>query len=773
MINKRKTIFVLISLALLITASLAMLSSSSPKILKAAELSSEDEIDLKSQDAVNSPLFDGLYGWYDTYIYPFVTFPVIMPYDAPTYFTYTHESGNIFNAKHQADSGMGYIFNTTWQEDNTSRVISSCIGDPIIDLSVPDGSHSFGWIFPNVSIGNIVKIGVPGEGDHDFLVSSLEYLSTPIGDIGIHVLEDQDTDDGIACYEWRTGVLMYAHFTLNTPVTGSLPTWLTGQSIPLPYSIDYIEFFVLDGNVDVYPNEAPVLSDESVAPKEGYPNTLFEFKVNYTDSENDAPAYVNVIINETAYPMVKEDDMDKDYTDGCIYTYASALAFAPYNYSYYFNCSDGLESDETAMYDDLKVKDYPLQIIAPEDKIYTEHMLSYPATYGFENDVDGSVANGWSGQAIVESSYMGHNKVIKHITSGWDGISTPIDNQTSGTIEFYFNTENTYGDLQFNCFGYDPSDASTRPIILGVHFGRFRHLSGAVWQNLDIDTPCSADTWYHVRIDFNCGTDTWNTTINGELKSWDDPFYQGDSKNIRDLRYYQFDPGYVTRFDAIGFSWVPNYKIGDNLQEGLWVSFENNTILDWAGYSLDGQANIDLLGNTTIPLPADGPHTIQIFGNDTTGNDFQSSPRSFIIDTLPPTSSLAFTPYKGTNITIDTTLFTITADDLGSGVSMIKVNINNTVWIDYAGPFTLGDFAYGLGIYNISYYAIDNEGHEEEIQTTLVELVEKDVISDGGGGGGGGGEEAIPGYDLFIIVGLICLMPVIVFTRRWKGKQDD
>ena len=83
--------------------------------------------------------------------------------------------------------------------------------------------------------------------------------------------------------------------------------------------------------------------------------------------------------------------------------------------------------------------------------------------------------------------------------------------------------------------------------------------------------------------------------------------------------------------DAIGYSWDPDYNIGDNLKEGLLLSFENNTRLDWIGYSLDGQANKTILGNTTIPMPEAGLHSIQVFGNDSLGTIYESEVRYFSI----------------------------------------------------------------------------------------------------------------------------------------------
>ena len=81
-----------------------------------------------------------------------------------------------------------------------------------------------------------------------------------------------------------------------------------------------------------------------------------------------------------------------------------------------------------------------------------------------------------------------------------------------------------------------------------------------------------------------------------------------------------FTNGDKQYLDAIGYSWDPNYNIGDNQDEGLLLSFDNSTNLEWMGYSLDGQANKTILGNTTILMLDIGSHSIQVFGNDSLGS---------------------------------------------------------------------------------------------------------------------------------------------------------
>ncbi len=88
----------------------------------------------------------------------------------------------------------------------------------------------------------------------------------------------------------------------------------------------------------------PVLSSGYVEPAVGTNvTTSFTYTVNYTDPDNNAPVYVNMIIDQsTIVPMVKETGTDINYSDGCIYT--CTVGLYPGNHSYMFNCSDGLRT---------------------------------------------------------------------------------------------------------------------------------------------------------------------------------------------------------------------------------------------------------------------------------------------------------------------------------------------------------------------------------------------------------------------------------------------
>ncbi len=71
------------------------------------------------------------------------------------------------------------------------------------------------------------------------------------------------------------------------------------------------------------------------------------------------------------------------------------------------------------------------------------------------------------------------------------------------------------------------------------------------------------------------------------------------------------------------------------MNEGLLLSFENSFNPDWLGYSLDGQLNQTIYGNNTISMADEGFHTIQLFGNNSLGDEFESDIRYFTIKYFP------------------------------------------------------------------------------------------------------------------------------------------
>lgn len=294
-------------------------------------------------------------------------------------------------------------------------------------------------------------------------------------------------------------------------------------------------------------------------------------------------------------------------------------------------------------------------IISPEDKTYTGPMSGYyPATYGFEIDVDGSDPTEWiilneDPDAEVISELDGHKKVLRlyDIVSG-SGRSTRVYNNF---------TKKDYGTIETWIQQNDLGSTDERGQITGMGNGsslfgvRMYGGSPAKWvirnngSNIDIigaPTP-SINTWYHIRIDFEHTTGGYQGLSQNEYFVYIDGVRYGpylfdadEQLDELDLHTYSYGSGYSVYFDAVGYSWAPNYNIGDNLNEGLLLDFKSKNLLEWKAYSLDDQSNVSIIGRTVIPLPDDGSHIIQVFGNDSLGKIYETEKRSFVVDTRIP-----------------------------------------------------------------------------------------------------------------------------------------
>jgi hypothetical protein len=498
-----------------------------------------------------------------------------------------------------------------------------------------------------------------------------------------------------------------------------------------------------------------------------------------------------------------------------------------------------------------KLSNQNINITTPENKTYTSPMEGYyPAKYGFEDESIGTTSTSidfvdtWSwlpSYVSIESEIGGHTNVLREEFSvaGHGDLFHYFDtNHSSGIFEFWFRTTNPTAISQF--LFMEGGTPGPHPQIVGGYFNYYDGSQHAL-------VPCNPNQWYHLKFEwFANNTFDWYVNSTKILDGGSNLNTMTDGPDRIRLTAYGVNTQY---FDAFGNSWDTTYNIGDNLKEGLLLSFDNHTILDWIGYSLDGQSNKTILGNTTIIMPNDGSHTIQVFGNDSLGTIYSSDIRYFSVDILSPiitiispkqneyfgsttpafdltiieptlnvtwytldngltnitftgltgtidqtewdkkgtepvtimfyanntggflghadvvvnkeldapTSLISFTPHSGTNTVIGSTLFTITANDgTGSGVSIIRYSINNSGWMDYSIPFSLSGRS--AGDYLISYQAIDAVNNVETINSIVVELIE--ITS---------GPPEIPGYNIVILFGIICVISVTLLKKRYNN----
>ena len=134
------------------------------------------------------------------------------------------------------------------------------------------------------------------------------------------------------------------------------------------------------------------------------------------------------------------------------------------------------------------------------------------------------------------------------------------------------------------------------------------------------------------------------------------------------------------------------------------LTFTVNESTSWTGYSLDGQMNVTMSGNTTIFGLSDGSHIITVHANDTAGNMGSSDTVYFTIDTVSPNIEI-LSPENKTYATNSVSL-NFTLDELTSWVGY-SLDAEKNVTI--TGNTTVSGLSNGL--HSLIAYANDTAGN--------------------------------------------------------------
>ncbi|MBC7129396.1 MAG: PKD domain-containing protein [Thermoplasmatales archaeon] len=136
-------------------------------------------------------------------------------------------------------------------------------------------------------------------------------------------------------------------------------------------------------------------------------------------------------------------------------------------------------------------------------------------------------------------------------------------------------------------------------------------------------------------------------------------------------------------------------------------------------YYIDDLPAIEYTEPFTVP---DGEHTIYYYAVDNVGNAEETNSIDVKVDNSPPVTTLTFgEPYYTDGIhhwITSSTLITLTATDVGSGVDKIYYYIDDLPAIEYTEPFTISDECN----HTIYYYAVDNLGNAEETKSIDVKV---------------------------------------------------
>jgi len=113
------------------------------------------------------------------------------------------------------------------------------------------------------------------------------------------------------------------------------------------------------------------------------------------------------------------------------------------------------------------------------------------------------------------------------------------------------------------------------------------------------------------------------------------------------------------------------------------LNFTINKEMSWIGYSLDGQTNVTIAGNTTLTDLLDGSHYVIVYANDTFGDMGSSNIVYFTVDSTPPNITVVSQiPPEDNVLPVDEVRVNATVTDDLSTLKRVTLNytINNGTW---------------------------------------------------------------------------------------------
>jgi parallel beta-helix repeat protein len=221
-----------------------------------------------------------------------------------------------------------------------------------------------------------------------------------------------------------------------------------------------------------------------------------------------------------------------------------------------------------------------------------------------------------------------------------------------------------------------------------------------VWDN---GYPSGGNYWSdYIDIDDNKGP---YQNITGSDGVWDNPYIiDSNNTDLYPLAFpYETQPPTVTILSPENRTYAVNASIVLTFTVGEFAS--------WMGYSENGQANVTVTGNITLPVMSDGLHYIVVYANDTFGNMGASDARHFTVDTAAPTGSIVINNGAGSTTSTSVTL-TLTSTDATSGVYQVRYSNDGSTWSSWESPSVTKAWTLtsGDGTKTVYYQIRDNVG---------------------------------------------------------------
>ena len=299
----------------------------------------------------------------------------------------------------------------------------------------------------------------------------------------------------------------------------------------------------------------------------------------------------------------------------------------------------------------------------------TEHVDIFMSGYAnFWDDGYPSGGNYWSDYTGVDSDYDGIGDSSHEIDA---------DNRDNYPLMGMFSSFNT-------SVGYTVNIISNSTIEDFEYF----ELNNTIRIHVSNTSSTQAFGFCRVRIPKSLMAPPYTVTIDDGLievlyfndKTYDNSthrwIYFAYEHSTRKVIIHGFPPDSTPPIISILSPENKTYDVND-----ISLTFTINESTSWIGYSLDGQANVTITGNTTLSGLSNGSHSLIVYANDTAGNTGASEIIYFSVDVQQTVFALSTFEWLIIGIVVvavivGTTgfaLYKITRQDEGKNEHFLKV----------------------------------------------------------------------------------------------------
>ncbi|MFX1477393.1 MAG: PKD domain-containing protein, partial [Promethearchaeota archaeon] len=184
-------------------------------------------------------------------------------------------------------------------------------------------------------------------------------------------------------------------------------------------------------------------------------------------------------------------------------------------------------------------------------------------------------------------------KLYDYDTSEKVWIENSFTSQTGGTIEYYIKSNDTsQRDWIFSLY-----DSSTIGLKVFIEGNKWKFINGTVHHIAELGTPV-INQWYRIQLDY-CTLGSYLGLTAHQFRitvdnSTSNVYFFEDISQVNKIRFETNESTIgIIWIDAIGYSWDPDYTVGDNLYPV--ISYPEKTNVEFYANCLDTKSDIPSL----------------------------------------------------------------------------------------------------------------------------------------------------------------------------------